>query len=659
MSLDLLGEMRDLTKRYREFLLDPGTIFTAVSGLLLISAAMLQPEGLIHSTGEGEANSILYLAAALVGSSYIWWSALQGIRERDFTADIPVSLATMAAIAIGQYPAAAVVAVLLLLGGLLEGFVATRATKSLESLAKLLPDFVTVRRGGRDEVVPLSEVKVGEILLIRSGERIAVDGMVVSGSAHVNQAAITGESLLIEKKPGDPVFAGTLNEVGAAEVKAASLGSDTTLGQIRSMIEDAQSHKPPIERLLDRYAKLYMPAALILGALLWWWSGDIMRAITMLIVFCPCVIVLATPTALVAAIGNAAMRGNLVKKGAAIEALSKVDTVVFDKTGTLTIGQPKLVEAVALREISGEDLLFQAAIAEKFSEHPVGKATVQAAAKRGLSCPDPEAFEALPGLGVRATVEGHQICLGRLKMLKGQGFLVSHESEILASNLESEGKSVNLVAIDGMASGLLVFEDEIRPESNRVIEQLDRLGLRTVMVTGDNKTAASRVAEQIGINEIFAEAMPQEKVEIVKKLQSGGHRVAFVGEGVNDGPALAAADVGIAMGLSGTDVAMETADIGLLFDDLSKLPHLIVISRRAIKVIKQNLIFSVGVLAAAVTLTIPGILTPVTGALLHELSSIPVIANSVRLIAYGPKVEPGGKTHSSVNKEKDTEMTAI
>jgi Cd2+/Zn2+-exporting ATPase len=384
-----------------------------------------------------------------------------------------------------------------------------------------------------------------------------------------------------------------------------------------------------------------------------------MRAITMLIVFCPCVIVLATPTALVAAIGNAAMRGSLVKKGAAIEALSKVDTVVFDKTGTLTIGQPKLVEAVALREISGEDLLSQAAIAEKFSEHPVGKATVQAAAKRGLSCPDPEAFEALPGLGVRATVEGHQICLGRLKMLKGQGFLVSHESEILASNLETEGKSINLVAIDGMASGLLVFEDEIRPESNKVIEQLDRLGLRTVMVTGDNKTAASRVAEQIGINEIFAEAMPQEKVEIVKKLQAGGHRVAFVGEGVNDGPALAAADVGIAMGLSGTDVAMETADIGLLFDDLSKLPHLIVISRRAIKVIKQNLIFSVGVLAAAVTLTIPGILTPVTGALLHELSSIPVIANSVRLIAYGPKVEPGGKTHSSVNKEKDTEMTAI
>ena len=364
-----------------------------------------------------------------------------------------------------------------------------------------------------------------------------------------------------------------------------------------------------------------------------------MRAITMLIVFCPCVMVLATPTALVASIGNAALRGSLIKKGAAIEALSNVDTIIFDKTGTLTIGKPRLVKIIPLNHRGENDLLSLAATAEKFSEHPIGRAVVSAAAKMGLILPDPEVFEVLPGLGVRARIEGRDVLLGRLKMLKEQKISISREVENRVSELESVGYSVDLITIDGDPSGLLVFEDEIRPESRAVIKRLDEIGIRTVMITGDNKIATNRVADEIGIKESFAEAMPQEKVEILKRLQAEGLRVAFVGEGVNDGPALAAANVGIAMGLSGTDVAIETAEIGLLSDDLSKLPHLIVLSRKAIKTIKHNLIFSLGVLLAAVILTIPGILTPVTGALLHELSSIPVIINSVRLIAYGSKEE--------------------
>jgi Cd2+/Zn2+-exporting ATPase len=378
-----------------------------------------------------------------------------------------------------------------------------------------------------------------------------------------------------------------------------------------------------------------MPAALISGALLWWWSGDVMRAITMLIVFCPCVIVLATPTALVASIGNAARRGILIKKGSTVEALSTVDTVVFDKTGTLTAGRPKLVQVLALHGFAEKELLQKAAVAEKFSEHPLGRATVQAAASQNLPLCDPESFKALPGMGVNARVEETDIFLGRLNTLMDEGILVSKEVEDLAFRLESAGRSVILISLGGQAAGFLVFEDELRSQSKSVVHSLRNLGIRTVIVTGDNQAATERVALDIGIEEIFAERMPQEKVKIVQRLQSEGRRVAFVGEGVNDGPALAQADVGIAMGLSGTDVAIETADVGLLSDDLSKLPHLVMVSRKAITTIKHNLIFSLCVLAVAVMLTVPGILTPVSGAMLHELSSIPVIVNSMRLISYG------------------------
>lgn len=413
-------KVRRAGTKYRGFLLEPGTLVTLASGLLLIVAFILSPGGLLGGRG-AERNALLYLPSALVGSAYIWWSAIQGIRAKDFTADIPVSLATIGAIAIGEYAAAAVVAVLLLLGGLLESFVAARAGHALEALARLLPERVTVRRPDGDVVVPLAEVQPGDVLLVRAGERIAIDGEVTGGSALVNEAAITGESVPLEKQPGDEVFAGTLSESGAMEVQATRVGGDTTLGQIRRMIAEAQSQQAPIERLLDRYAKLYTPAALILGALLWWWTGDIMRAITVLIVFCPCVMVLATPTALVAAVGNAALRGNLIKQGATIEALAQVDTIVFDKTGTLTVGEPKLVEIVCLDGIDERELLQLSASAELFSEHPFGRATVSAARERGLPLIDPTQYEARPGRGVAACVDGADVALGHSDWLEERG----------------------------------------------------------------------------------------------------------------------------------------------------------------------------------------------------------------------------------------------
>jgi Zn2+/Cd2+-exporting ATPase len=624
--------VRAFTGRYRDFLLDAGTLVTLVSSLLLVAAFVQHPSGILSTGDPVAARSPLYVAAALIGSAFIWWSAIQGIREGDFTADIPVSVATVAAIAIGQFSAAAVVAVLLLVGGMMEDFVAARAGKALEALARLLPDRVTVRRGDRDVVVPLDEVRAGDVVLIRSGERIAVDGEVLSGSGAVNQAAITGESLPVEKGSGDTVFAGTLNQVGALEVRATRIGEETTLGQIRRMVAEAQEQKAPIERLLNRYAKLYTPAALILGGILWWASGDILRAITILIVFCPCVMVLATPTALVASIGNAALRGSLVKKGATIEALATVDTVVFDKTGTLTLGRPRLVEVVPLNGATSVDLLQLAAVAEKFSEHPLGQAIVRGAEEQGGRIVDPDAFESLPGLGVRSTVNGRQVVLGRSSVLADEGAIVTREIEARADELAATGRSVIPIAVDRLVVGMFVLEDAVRPEARATIRRLEELGLRIVLISGDNRTTTGRVASELGILESYAEVLPRQKVELVQRLQAEGRKVAFVGDGVNDGPALVTADVGVAMGLAGTDVAIETAEIALLSDDLSKLPHLLGLSRQAIRAIRQNLVFSLGVLATAVGLTIIGILHPVTGALLHELSSIPVIANSARLI---------------------------
>jgi Cd2+/Zn2+-exporting ATPase len=627
---------RRAVSRYRVFLLAPGTMFTLVSLLLLIAATIVTPDGIIN---KDHAGTWLYLAAALVGSVYIWWSAIQGIRKRDFTADIPVTFATAAAIIIGQYSAAAVVAVLLLVGGMLEEFVSARAGNALDSLAKLLPDRVTVRRDGEDRVVPLEEVQNGDLVLIRSGDRIPVDGVVALGTASINQAAITGESLAVEKQPGDPVYAGTLNELGALEVRTTKVGEETTLGQIRRMVAEAQEQKAPIERILNRYAKFYTPAALLLGAVVWWWSGDILRAITILIVFCPCVMVLATPTALVASIGNAALRGSLVKKGATIEAMAKVTAVAFDKTGTLTFGQPKLTTIQPLGQLSETELLRLAAIAEKLSEHPLGRAVVQAALAREVAVPDPEEFTVLPGLGVRARIDDGEVVIGRPRLLSEQGITVDPDVAARATNLAAVGRTVILVAHNSQVVGMLVLEDTLRPEASKVIMRLKKLGIRTVLVTGDNSVTAQRIAGELGISEVHADVLPAQKVEIVKQLQAKGFNVAFVGDGVNDGPALATANVGVAMGLGGTDVAIETAEIALLSDDLTKLPHLLSLSRQAMRAIKQNLIFSLGVLAIAVGLAIPGILAPVTGALLHELSSIPVIANSARLIGIKERAE--------------------
>ncbi len=388
--------------------------------------------------------------------------------------------------------------------------------------------------------------------------------------------------------------------------------------------------------MLNRYAKFYTPAAILLGLVLWAVTGDVLRAITVLIVFCPCVMVLATPTALVASIGNAALRGSLVKRGATIESLARVNTIIFDKTGTLTSGKPRLVQVIPLNGLPPREVLRLSASAEKFSEHPLGKSVVQTAQEQGIEICDPVSFEALPGSGVQAQVGDVTVLLGKPQLLVNQRITLSpadeHQISAAISAATRAGQTVIISAVNEEMSGLLVFEDTVRAESQPLIQSLQVMGLRTVLLTGDHQQTAERVAQDLAIREVHAEVLPHQKVALVQQIQQEHQVVAFVGDGINDGPALATADVGIAMGLGGTDLAIETAEISLLSDDLSRLPHLIHLSRQAMRAIRQNLVFSLGVLALAVLLTIVGILTPVTGALLHELSSIPVIANSARLI---------------------------
>jgi Cd2+/Zn2+-exporting ATPase len=593
--------------RYRHFLLAPATLIALSCVLLLITGTVYHPA---------------YLAAAVLGSVRIWWSAWQGLRRRDFTADIPVSVATGAALAIGQEAAAAVVATLLLVGGLLEDLVAARASKAIDALAHLLPDVVTVRRQGQDVEVAVDAIQVGDVVLVRPGDRVAVDGQIEDGEAVINQAVITGESIPIDKGIGDDVFAGTLNEVGAIEVRASRVGDATTLGQIRLLVSEAEQRKAPIERLLDRYAKLYTPGALILGLLLWWWTGDILRAITVLIVFCPCVMVLATPTALVAAIGNAALRGSLVKQGSTVEALARIDAIAFDKTGTLTLGSPRLVAIEPVEGTTEQDVLRTAAMAERRSEHPLSRAIRAGATEAGLPIEDPDTFVALPGLGVRAVHDGHQVVVGRPALLEDLGLTIP---------ATAAGHTTVVVARDHTVIGTLVFEDTVRAGAPSAVGDLSQLGLRTILISGDNELVARRLGSQLGIPEVHGGVLPGEKVRVVETYQGRGRTVAFVGDGINDGPALAIADVGVAMGATGSDVAIETAQIALLSDDLARLPHLVALSRRAIRVIRQNLIVSLSVLVTALGLTVAGRLDPVAGALVHELSSLPVIANSARL----------------------------
>mgnify|MGYP000726156571 FL=1 len=547
----------------------------------------------------------------------------------DIKADVLVSLALIASVCIGEDFAAGEVAFIMQLGALLEDLTVAKARAGIERLVHLTPQTARVIRDGREQVIPAGEVKVGDRIRVLPGETIAVDGEILSGQTSINQAVMTGESLPVDKAPGDPVSSGTVNQFGAFEMKATKVGEDSSIQRMIRLVQSADAGKARIVGLADRWATWIVVIALSAAGITWIATGEIIRAVTILVVFCPCALVLATPTAIMAAIGNATKHGFLVREGDALERLSAVAKITFDKTGTLTYGAPEVTAVKSVSDYREEEIYSFAAGAEQLSEHPLGKAVVRCYGRKPPVCED---FRMRPGEGVTATVSGKVVKAGNLKLLKGM--TISRELAAGAGRHLNEGSTVIYVAVDDRPAGYLVLSDTVREESKDMIAKLDRIGVQPVLLTGDHKNAADAIASQLGIREVHAGCLPEDKLNHIGAYQERGEAVCMIGDGINDAPALKKADVGIAMGGVGSDIAVDAADIALVDDEIRELPHLLSLSRRMMTTIKVNLTFSMTLNFLAIALAITGLLGPVIGALVHNAGSVLVIINSALLLNW-------------------------
>ncbi|MBX3732338.1 MAG: cation-translocating P-type ATPase [Verrucomicrobiae bacterium] len=550
-----------------------------------------------------------------------------------------VALGVLASAASGDFRTAGIVAFFMLLGEIIETRTAAGARASIESLVKITPTKARRLVNGREEEVPASELRVGDVLRIRPGDNIAGDGVILSGQASVNQASITGESLPVDKTVGDPVFAGTINLTGALEIRVTKAGEDTAIGRVRELILAAEKTKLPFMRIIDQYMGYYTPLVLVIGALVWAFTQDLTRVIAVLVVACPCAFILATPTAMVAALSAAARLGVLVKNIADLEAAARITAFVFDKTGTLTSGRLVVSRLNPLGDIAPAELLRVSASVEQFSNHPTAKALVQLAEEAGVPLAAATEFKETAGRGVAAVVEGQRVLIGRAAWLKDNGvdggFLDTVDLD------EAAGFSLLFVARNGECIGWFGLQDQVRAEAADAIKGLQAVGIRRLaMVSGDRKPVAERVATEIGMPEVVAECLPQDKVEFVRAYKAKGHRVAVVGDGVNDAPALAAGDISIAMGAAGSEVAIHSATIALMNNDLRRLPFLIRLSRMARAVINQNFLFGVFFIIGGLAAAAAGYLNPIVAAILHNAGSLIVVFNSARLVRQGEELEP-------------------
>lgn len=567
------------------------------------------------------------------------WSVLVNARELDM--NVLMTLAAIGAAAIGQFAEGAVVVFLFSLGNALQAYTLDKTRNSIRTLMELTPNQALVRRNGREMILPVEQVRIGDIVIVRPGERLPMDGRVVGGASTVNQAPITGESLPVDKQAGDEVFAGTINERGFLEIEVTKLSRDNTLSRIIHLIEEAQTQRAPSQQFVDKFARYYTPLV-ILGAVLvatvpplvfhqplhkWFYE-----ALAMLLVACPCALVISTPVSIVSAIGSAARNGVLIKGGAYLEETGALAVIAFDKTGTLTRGKPQVTDVIPLNGTSEMEMLAIAAAIESRSEHPLGEAIVNYAKERCLILPAVSNFEAVLGKGARGEVEGRTYYIGNVRFFTAQGIsLAKAEAEI--NRLQTEGKTVMVLGDGQGILGLIAVADVLRENSRETVQKLKQTGIKkVVMLTGDNELTARAIAKKVGVDEVKAGLLPEEKVQAVKELLTKYTKVAMVGDGVNDAPAMAISTVGIAMGTAGTDAALETADIALMADDLSKLPYAIHISRRTLKTIKQNIFFALIVKGLILLLVIPGWLTLWLAVIGDMGSSLLVTLNGMRLL---------------------------
>ncbi len=609
--------------------------FPAVSRILFQFVPAMTSGGRMHSPF---ADALALLGALMLGAPLVW-HAIQCLLHGHMHMEELVALAVAAAIALGEYQEAGIIAFFMVVSNLIETRTALGARASIESLLRLTPEKAhRILPDGREELVSASQLRAGEVVRVRPGDNIPADGDVISGESSVNQANITGESLPVDKAVGNEGFTGTTNLTGAMDIRVTKAGRDTTLGRVQDLILNAERTRIPLMRLIDKYAGWYTPTVLMLACIVWFFSEDkevgVRKAVTMLIIACPCALVLATPTAMVAALSCAARLGILIKNVVQLEYARTLTAVIFDKTGTLTTGQLSVTQLKPAPGVDGADLLLAAASAEERSKHPAALAVLQVARKAKLELVHPASFSEVAGRGVQAKIGDDQVLVGRSSWLETQGVEMS-----LLQNpdyAEPEGVSLLYVARNGRCLGWIGLEDRTRSEARAAIDELRQLRVRNIsMVTGDKWSVARRVGAEMGCTEVHAEVLPEQKLHLVDELKRRGHRVAVVGDGVNDAPMLAASDLGIAMGAAGSDVAINSASVALMNNDLSRLPFLIRLSRGTMRVIWQNIIFGVVFIVGMMALAVSGWLTPVIAAVAHTFATAVVILNSARLVRFG------------------------
>ena len=548
-----------------------------------------------------------------------------------------ISMAMIAAIAIGDLFAAGEVAFIMAIGALLEDMTTERAKKGLKNLISLTPETGRVIRGGNEVEIPVTEIRPGDVLRIKPGETIPVDGVIITGEASVDQSVMTGESLPVDKAPGDAVYSGTVNRFGSVDMTAEKTGTDSSLQKLIRMVEEAENNQAPTQRIADRWASILVPVALLIAIAAFVVTGNIVRAVTVLVVFCPCALVLATPTAIMAAIGQATKRGVIIKSGEALEKMGRVDLIAFDKTGTLTRGKPAVSDVIPLADIGEEKLLAITAAAESRSEHPLGKAIVAKAKADALSLPEVTDFHMEAGKGIRVHVENKTCYFGNEGFIRAQGLSFDAHAADVLQTLREEGKASVIVSDSEQILGIIALSDVLREEAADVITDLHAMQTKTVLLTGDHVQAAEYLGRQTGIGEICADLLPEEKVAHITSLKQTG-TVCMIGDGVNDAPALKTADVGVAMGAMGSDIAVEAADVALMDDDITKLPYLKKLGNETMKTIRCAITLSMCINLAAVTLSVLGVLTPTSGALVHNAGSCFVVLLAALL--YDRKLYP-------------------
>ena len=575
-------------------LVDPAWVTVVISGIPLLYLALWR---VVYNPGISKISSALLIVIAMFG-----------------------------AIGIGDLFAAGEVVFIMAFGALLEEMTTNRAKKGLKNLISLAPVQGRKLENGKELMIPAEKISRDDILRVLPGETIPVDGIIIEGETSVDQSIMTGESLPVDKGVKDEVFCGTLNRFGAIDIKATNVGQDSSLQKLIRMVQEAENKQAPMQRIADKFASWLVPVALIIAIVTGFATGNIVRAVTVLVVFCPCALVLATPTAIMAAIGQATKHGVIIKSGEALEKMGKVDTITFDKTGTLTYGKLQVSDVISFNDKpDNEYILLMAASAEAKSEHPLGKAIVNDVISKKMNIIPSSAFKMATGKGIEAVVADKKMLCGNEKFLTENGIEINKSVSDTIIKLHMEGKATILVAQEAKCIGIIALSDVLRPEAKAVVEKLSKLGTKSVLLTGDNKRTAKYFASKAGISQVYPELLPDKKVETIQNLQSAAGKVCMIGDGVNDAPALKVAEVGVAMGNMGSDIAVDAADIALMSDDISKVPYLKRLSNATVKTIKLSITMSMLINFVAILLSVTGILNPTTGALVHNAGSCFVV----------------------------------